>query len=149
MTRHRRAPTRAPSGCTPRGSRCLNSNPNPNRGLTLTRTLTRTLTKAMNTEPEWPETNAMGTIGWRREPITAAAIQASALASKARLWPTCQTCNPTCQSLQPHLPEPARHVLEPATPRARAYTPLCSRACTPHAHVLLCQVLGTKWSKSP
>jgi len=38
--------------------------------------------EAMNTEPEWPETNAMGTIGWRREPITAAAIQASALASK-------------------------------------------------------------------
>ena len=87
----------------------------------------------MNTEPEWPETNAMGTIGWRREPITAAAIQASALASKARLCPTCQSlqphglepatprvraCNATCWSLQ-------RHVLEPATPRVRACTPTC------------------------
>lgn len=38
--------------------------------------------EAMNNEPDWPETNAMGTIGWRREPITAAAIQASPLASK-------------------------------------------------------------------
>ena len=37
--------------------------------------------EAMNNEPEWPETNAMGTIGWRREAITADAIQKSPLAS--------------------------------------------------------------------
>ena len=35
---------------------------------TLTLTLTLTRFEAMNNEPEWPETNAMGTIGWRREP---------------------------------------------------------------------------------
>ena len=84
----------------------------------------------MNTEPEWPETNAMGTIGWRREPITAAAIQASALASKARLCPTCQTCNPTCRSLQPHLqphlPEPLHpYAAERAHPMSICYCVRC------------------------
>lgn len=31
--------------------------------------------EAMAKEPDWPDTNAMGTIGWRREAITSSEIQ--------------------------------------------------------------------------
>ena len=37
--------------------------------------------EAANNEPEWPDTNAMGTVGWRREAISEAEIQKSKLAS--------------------------------------------------------------------
>ena len=98
----------------------------------------------------------MGTIGWRREPITAAAIQASALASKARLCPTCQTCNPTCRSLQPHLqphlPEPLHpYAAERAHPMSicycvRCWVPSGQSRPNPSPNPNPNQVLGTKWT---
>jgi len=59
-----------------------NLDPPPEAANPSTKYLWRAWNEAMEKEPEWPDSNAMGTIGWRREGATREEIERSALAKQ-------------------------------------------------------------------